>query len=215
MIKKLLLFIFLYSFQFVSSQEIYLYTGKNFTNYHYKNVLGETSPIIDRKNKSHFEEGHHYEIGYVKHFKKTPLTYIVGLNLNEFNSKYFLPNTSSLYTWKTKYIGIQNLAAYTFFKTKNGFDISIKGGFNVSTLLNAEQSANDIYYDISKNDDFSGIIIQSSIGLSVKYKVSERISLNLGYNLSTVINATENAKSELRFSNNQIEFGINIPLNQK
>jgi hypothetical protein len=214
MTKKLLLFICFCTFQFISAQEIYLYTGKNFTSYHYKNAIGESSTILDKKNKSHFEEGHYYEIGYVHHFKNTKITYIGGLTLNEFNTKYFISNTSSLYTWKTKYLGIQNLAAYPFFKTKNGFDASIKGGFIVSALLNAEQSANGIYYDISKNEDFSGIIIQSTIGISIQYKISERASLNLGYNLSTVINASENTMADTRFTNHQIQFGINVPLNQ-
>ena len=78
--QKLLLLISFFTFQFIIAQEIYLNTGKNYTSYHYKNAIGESSSILNRKNISHFNEGNHYEIGYVYHFKNSKISYIVGLS---------------------------------------------------------------------------------------------------------------------------------------
>ncbi|WP_366186309.1 hypothetical protein [Flavobacterium ovatum] len=212
MIKKLLPFIFLLALQSIVAQEIYLNTGENYTNYHYKDSFGNPNPIMSKDNKSHFEDGKYYEIGYIHHFKTSNLSYIVGLTLNEFNAKYFLPTTTEVYSWKTKYIGIQNLASFSVFKHQNKFNTSIKAGLCLSTLLSGEQNANGTYFDLSDQKDFSGILLQSTVGLSANYKISQSASLTLGYNLSTVVRTSNTSKESLYFTNSQLQFGIQFPL---
>jgi hypothetical protein len=211
MIKKLLLLIVILVIQSVSSQEIYLHTGKNYTNYHYKDANGNANPIISKKNKSHFEAGNHYELGYIHYFKKSNLAYIAGLTLNEFNAKYVLYNTFETYSWKTKYIGIQNFASFSFLKPQSKLNANIKAGISLSTLLTGEQYANGTTYDLSNQDDFSGIVLQSTIGLAVHYKISTSTSLSLGYNLSTVVKTSKTSDESLYFTNNQLQFGIHFP----
>ncbi|GIZ09081.1 hypothetical protein [Flavobacterium sp. UMI-01] len=211
MIKKLLIFTLFLVFNTINSQEIYLYTGKNFTNYHYKDANGNSNGIITKTNKSHFEGGSHYEAGYIHHFKNNNLSYIAGITLNEFNATYFLSNSTEVYSWKTKYIGIQNLASFSFFNKRSNFNTSIKAGINLSTILTGEQYANGNYFDLSKNEDFKGILFQSIVGLNANYKISNSASLSIGYNLSTVVKTSKTSKESLYFTNSQLQFGIHFP----
>ncbi|WP_418264671.1 hypothetical protein [Flavobacterium faecale] len=212
MIKKLLICIFFFGFQSIDAQELFLFAGENFTHYHYKDSFGNANPIISKQNKSHFESGKHYDLGYIHHFEKSNLSYIGSITLNEFNAKYFLPTTTEVYFWKTKYIGIQNLASFSLFNSQSKFNTSIKAGISLSSLLSGEQNANGIYYNLTDQKDFSGLLLQSSVGVSANYKITNSASLTLGYNLSTVVKTSKTSNESLHFTNSQLQFGIQFPI---
>jgi hypothetical protein len=213
--KKILLFLVALFAQQVTAQEVYLHTGRNFTSYNYKTAEGRSVAFFDGKNRSNFYSGSSLEVGYVFNGNDgSPLTYMVGLTLNQFNAKYFIPANTDAITWKTDYLGVQGSVSYAFLKLDNGFDFSLKGGLNVAHFINGEQYSNGIYYDLSKETDFKGIVLQPVIGINVRRKISTICSLSLGYNVSIATNITSKSEESLGYRNSQVQLGIHIPLNE-
>lgn len=213
--KNFLFFLIVLMAQHLHSQEAYFNVGKNYTDFKYKNSKGGAVEIFDKKNKRSFEQGSSYEAGYSFNGEKHRLSYIVGLTLNEFNGKYLASGTSDAYTWKTQYVGIQNMVNYAIFRSKRGLEFGILCGFNVASFVGGEQYSNRLYYDISHQSVFGGVMVQSIVGINVKYKISSACALSLGYNLSTVVSAVNFTEDELGFNNNQFQFGIHLPINKK
>ena len=96
--KLLLIALIALSFQQIQAQEIYLQTGKNFTQYDYKSGT-DSSPSLQSGS------GNFYEIGYVMTLNNEKLKYAVGLSLNEYNS--LGGDINSSYSWNTQYMGIE------------------------------------------------------------------------------------------------------------
>ena len=213
--KKIFLILVVLLTQQLTAQEVYLQTGRNYTSYNYKTAEGESIPFFDGKNRSHFYGGSSFEMGYVFTSKeRSPLTYIVGLTLNQFNGKYFISGDTDASTWKTNYLGLQGSVSYVFLKLDSGFDFSLKGGLNVARFINGEQYSNKIYYDLSNQVDFKGMVLQPLIGINMQCKVSNICSLSLGYNVSSVVNISSKSEESLGYRNSQLQLGIHIPINQ-
>lgn len=201
--------------QQLTAQEIYLHTGRNFTSYNYKTAEGRAVPFFDGKNRSHFYSGSSFEVGYVFNSNElSSVTYMVGLTLNQFNAKYFISGNTDAITWKTDYLGAQGSISYSFLKLDKGFDFSLKGGLNIAHFINGEQYSNGIYYNLSNQADFKGIVLQPLLGINVRCKISNICSLSLGYNVSAVANINSKSEESLGYRNSQVQLGIHIPLNE-
>ena len=204
--KKILLLVLVsLTFQTIRSQEIYFNTGKNYTNYSFND---------SSKNNSNFKlqsgNGNFYEIGYTMPINYSTLNYSVGLCLNEFNA---VGNSlTNSYAWDTDYLGLTNAVNFTFFNNDN-FDISVKGGFGVSTIIYGKQKINDTYLDLISQKEFSGIFVQPLIGLQTKYNISNDNYLSFGYNFSKSINLFNKTDEHLSFNNHQLQFGIHFITN--
>ena len=88
-----------------------------------------------------------------------------------------------------------------------------KTGLNVSTLIYGKQEINGIYYDLMHQKEFSGIILESSLGLMVKYNISSYGGLSLGYDYCQSINLSNSSKEKLSFATNQVELGVHFNIN--
>lgn len=198
--KLVILVIIFCSYQKIQSQEVYLQTGKNFTNYDYKSNSSNTS-ILQAGT------GDFYEIGYVMTLKNEKFKYAFGLNLNEYNA--IAGNTVSSYSWNTQYLGVQNSFSVSLVK-KRGFEASANGGFGISTLIYGKQVINGEYFDLSSQKEFSGFWITNKLGVSASYNVDNDIYLSLGYAYSKSFNLSNNTDEKLSFNNNQIQFGVHF-----
>lgn len=198
---KLLLVFCFFTIQFVTAQEIYLISGKNFTSYDYKNSNGEANSNLRGGN------GNYYEIGY-EHILNKKISYLGGLTFNQFNANG--ANGVDTYTWNTNYLGVQNAIAYTLLKTSNELEIKLKASINTCTIIQGEQLINATYYDLTKQNEFTGILFQPGIGLQLKYVITDFFSLSLGYTTSKVF--TNASTESLSFVNNQVQFGLYFPL---
>ena len=194
------------------SQGIYFFHGRNSTSYSYRDNSNKKSPILNHENKSQIEAGKYYEAGFNFNGKKRKLSYMLSLTVSELNARYFISGTPNIYTWQTEYIGIQNVASFTFFRSKHGLELALKGGFNTMSLLRGEQIINGVFYNLKSEPDFAGIMIQPIIGLNLKYNCSNYFSLSLGLNRSTTVNVTEPSMEHIKFNNSQIQIGIYFPL---
>ena len=198
--KILILAVIVFSFQNMHSQEIYLLTGKNFTNYDYKSDAS-TTPSLQAGS------GNFYEIGYIMTMNNQKLKYAIGMNLNEYNA--IGGNSVSSYSWNTQYLGVQNTFSIAFVK-KSGFQASANGGLGIATLIYGKQNINGEYLDLSSQKEFSGLWLAPKLGLQASYNVDNDIYLSLGYAYSKIFNVSNSTQEKLSFNNNQIQFGVHL-----
>jgi hypothetical protein len=203
MIKNTLLILTLLSFSNLYSQEMYIKSGKNNTEFDF------TSPNNNSEISYRSGSGEFYEIGYLFNLKNQKLAYSVGLTYNQFNASASYLGSS--YTWETNYLGIQNILFYQLYETTD-IKVLILGGVNTATICRGDQFINTSYFNIKNNDEFSGIVLQPLLGASLKYFISDKISLSLGYNYSKAYNLSNNTEEKLIFNNSQFQFGMHIPI---
>lgn len=187
-------------FQNIQSQEIYLQTGKNFTQYDFKSNAG-SSPHLQAGS------GNFYEIGYIITLNNEKLKYAIGMSLNEYNA--IGGNAVNSYSWNTQYLGIQNTFSIAFVK-KSGFSASASGGLGIASLIYGKQNRNGEFLDLSSQREFSGLWIAPNLGLQASYNVDNDIHLSLGYNYSKNFNISNNSDDKLSFNTNKIQFGIHF-----
>jgi hypothetical protein len=200
--KLVLIALIVLSFQHIQAQEIYLQTGKNYTQYDYKSGT-DSSPSLQAGS------GNFYEIGYVMTLNNEKLKYAIGLGLNEYNA--IGGNAVSSYSWNTQYLGVQNTFSIAFVK-KRGFEASANGGLGISTLIYGKQNINGEYLDLASQKEFSGIWIAPKLGLTASYKIGNENYLSLGYAYSKSFNLSNSTDEKLSFNNSQIQFGVHFML---
>ncbi len=200
----LLLVLLITSFQ-LFSQEVYLNTGKNFTNYIYKNSFGQSN------SKLQTGTGNFYAIGLTLPFKNKKILYSYGLSLNEYNA--IGGDTANSYRWDAKYLGITGGLSYSFYPVNKDVIFLLNLGLNGSTILYGKQEINGAYYDLGHQKEFSGLTLGSSVGLQVKYPIPSFGYLSLAYNLCQSINLSNTSKEKVSFLTNQIQLGFHFPIN--
>jgi len=205
LLKNFLLFTFLVVSSQLFSQESYFLVGSNFTKYTFKSSGGDmTTPLQSGTGST-------YEMGYSLHIKEEKIYYSVGVALNDYNA--VAGSQSESYQWDTKYIGIQNAVSYNF-SISNNFQLSIKGGVNLATIIYGKQNINGAVYDLMGQDEFAGIFLSPFVGVETRYKVNDLGYLSLGYALSKSINPFNTSQEKLSFNTNQILFGIHFNINK-
>lgn len=209
MIKNYFLFLFLVVYCQVFSQEVFLNTGKNFTKYGYKNSNGQSNRNLQSGT------GNFYEVGLTKPFKDEHFIYSAGLSLNDYNA--IGGNKANAYRWETKYLGLKGGLAYSFFpfeySSVNNLDILLNAGIKGQFIIYGKQEIDDRYYDLVHNEEFSGLIVEPSIGFQVKYFISSFGFLSLGYNYCFGINVSNISEEKLSFYTHQIGLGFHFPIN--
>ena len=199
--KLVLLTLIIGSFQNIHSQEIYFYSGKNYTKYDFKDKTGTSSPSLQTGS------GNFYEIGYAMPLGNEKISYALGLNLNEYNA--LGSSTFNSYSWNTQYLGLKNSLSYSLFD-RNSFDVALSGGLTLATLIYGKQEINGTYLDLMKQKEFSGLIVQPFVGFQTRYNISNDGYLSFGYNFSKSFNVTNSTNEKLSFNNSQIQFGIHF-----
>lgn len=198
--KLLLLAVIVLSIQKIHSQEIYLLTGKNYTQYDYKSDTA-AAPSLQAGS------GNFYEIGYSMNLNNDKLKYAIGLALNEYNA--LGGSVANSYSWNTQYLGVQNTFSLAFVKVR-GFEGSANAGLGLSTLIYGKQNINGQYLDLSSQKEFSGIWMAPKLGIQASYNVDNDIYLSLGYAYSKSLNLSNSTEEKLSFNTNQIQFGVHF-----
>jgi hypothetical protein len=201
--KLLILIVIMCSLQSVHSQEVYFSAGKNFTTYDYKNSSGASNPNLKSGT------GNFFELGYVKPLKNEKFAYSVGLALNEYNNVG--GNSVNSYTWNTQYLGAQGGFTYSILD-RGDFDILPKFGLNMGTIISGKQTINGTYYDLTKEKEFSGLLITPSLGVQVKYNLSASGFISLGYSYCKGFNLSNSTDQKLSFNTNQLQFGVHYAI---
>lgn len=195
--KKLFLVTLFFTTCLLSAQGVFFKMGKNFTSFSYKN----TTPFTDKIKIN--GTGSSYELGYAMPLKYKDFSYLGSVTLNDYNAtgESDLNNLE----WKTTYIGVQNVVDYRFYDSFYFF-ISAQAGLNVSTMLYGKQQLNNATYNLTKNKDFSGLILQPVLGLNAKYYISKSGYLSLGCNFTKSMSLNPTPE-KVSFNTFQILFG--------
>lgn len=206
MIKNYFLLTFLLATTTIFSQEVYFASGKNYTKYLYKDANLQSNPTIQSGT------GNFYEIGYSKPFINNKIWYSLGLSLNDYNA--IGGNSANSYRWDTQYLGVQGGLSYQFYSfgatSKNKIDLLLKTRLNIATIIYGKQEINGIYYDLIHENEFSGIVLESSVGLTAKYAIPSFGALSLGYSFGQSINISNSSKEKISFSTNQLQLGVHF-----
>lgn len=209
MIKKCLLILLTFSGCYMQAQELFFTSGKNFTTYNYKNALGMSNPNLRSGDGSFYQFGMDFKLN--KSAASSKLSYAISVVYNQLNA---VGGTSTAdYSWKTNYLGVQNALNYTLFQNKDAFKVKTKLGVATSTIIKGEQYINNVVYDITKHEEFSGIIIQPNIGIDFQYAINKNIKISSGYEFSKAFNVSNSSAEDLSFTNNQIHFGLHFSIN--
>jgi outer membrane protein OmpA-like peptidoglycan-associated protein len=190
----------------IQAQEVYFYSGKNFTTYDFKNSSGNSNPNLKSGT------GAFYEVGYNKNLKYDRFSYSLAVALNEYNNTG--GNTANSYNWNTQYLGVQTRLYYSYLKGKD-YDLLSTIGLNASSLLSGKQQINGTYYDLTKEKEFTGFLLSPSIGLQFKYNVANLGYVSIGYNYVKSYNLTNTTNQKLGFTSNQLQFGVHFELKSK
>jgi hypothetical protein len=178
--------------------------GKNYTSFSYKN----TSPMTEKIKIN--GTGSSYELGYNLPLKYKDFSWSSSITLNDYNATG--ESRINNLEWKTSYIGLQNTIDYQFFDSFYFF-ISAQAGLNLSTIVYGKQQINNSANSLMGNKDFSGLLLQPTLGVNAKYYISKTGYLSLGCNLakSYSLNPTPDKVS---FNTYQILFGGYFELNK-
>lgn len=213
--KLLLIFIAFLSISNLYAQDIFIQAGKNVTSYDFVT----NQPVSPTPPDYRVGTGNFYEIGFSpkRSVKKGPIqnvTYLVSLTYNEFNAEASKDLNS--YAWKTSYLGLQNVIEYAFFEARTGVKLSLNAGLNAATIIKGDQFINNVFYDVTTNEEFSGLTLQGIIGFNSTYPISRDVTCNLGCNYSKAYNNTINSEfTQLTLNTVQFKFGIHYLLKQK
>jgi hypothetical protein len=206
MFKTHFLFLLLFTGCNLQAQELFFSNGKNFTKYDYKNSFGNTNSNLRSG------EGSFYQLGLDFKLNKATdkLSYAFSVVYNQFNAEG--GTSSANYSWKTNYLGVQNALNYTLFQNSKSFKVKTKLGIATSTIIKGEQHINNVVFDITNNEEFSGITIQPNVGVDFQYAINPNIRISAGYEFSKAFNVSNTSSEELSLTNNQIHFGLHFPL---
>jgi len=204
MMKKRILFLFCLFSSTIFSQGVFFKMGKNYTSFSYKN----TSPMTEKIKIN--GTGSSYELGYNLPLKYKDFSWSSSITLNDYNATG--ESRINNLEWKTSYIGLQNTIDYQFFDSFYLF-ISAQAGLNLSTIVYGKQQINNSANSLMGNKDFSGLLLQPTLGVNAKYYISKTGYLSLGCNLakSYSLNPTPDKVS---FNTYQILFGGYFELNK-
>lgn len=209
MTKNYFLLTFLLATTITFSQEVYFATGKNYTKYLYKDANLQSNPNIQSGT------GNFYEVGFVKPLVNKNILYSFGISLNDYNA--IGGNTANSYRWDTQYLGVHGGLLYNFYSfaanSKNKIDFLVKARLNASTIIYGKQEINGIYYDLINEKEFSGIVLEPSVGLMGKYAIPSFGALSLGYNFCRSINVSNSSEEKISFSTNQLQLGVHFNIN--
>jgi len=203
--KFYLLLILLLAISNSYSQEVYILTGTNFTNY---NFSTQVEPMNTKLQEG---TGSFYEVGYDFSLNSDALSYSAAVTLNEYNA--LAGSLANTYSWQTKYAGAQMSLNYLHKVTKR-FKLGLRAGVNLSKIVYGKQNSNGVIYDLLDQKEFSGIYFSYFGGASANYKLNDSGYLSIGYGYSNGLNTANSTQEKIIFNNQQILFGIHFNINK-
>ena len=204
--KKWSIFLILILYYSVHGQEIYLKTGKNYTNYKYTSFSPLPSSIDLNAGQGVF-----YEFGINNFFKKEGvLGYKIGFSLNEYNA--IASSISNFYSWNTSSMGVQGMAFFRPIK-KSRLNLDLFGGLLFNKMIYGKQIINNTVYDLHSSNEFNGIYVHPIVGTELGIRCIDKMSILIGYQFSFSTGVLQNRlREQTTFINHQIQFGIQYKL---
>ena len=212
--KSIYISFFLFCTISVFSQEMYFLSGKNFTKFSFRE-LSNSTPIQLQAGS-----GNYYEVGIANSIEDQPFFYSGAINLQEYNA--IGGDAVSKYTWNSQYIGAKISGYYPLLTShcncynETSWNVLVVASLNALTLLDGQQTITssyyntNSYYDLNKNAEFTGLFLQPSLGLQVKYSMFSYGAVSFGYSYNKAFNLINSTNEKLGFNSHQLQFGIHL-----
>lgn len=184
------------------AQEMYFRSGLNHTTYDFKDQNGL------KVNGLQPGLGSSFGLGVGIPLAQEWLKYEFGLSIDSFNATGGDVNNN--YSWNTTYGGVKNTLA--FFPTSGELSVGVLATLGTMRMLNGSQVINNARYELLKNPEFSGILLQPGLGVSASYNIFNQGYLSLQYDYSRTIRLGQQTEEKLTYLTNRILFGIHFQL---
>jgi hypothetical protein len=185
------------------AQRAYFSTGTNFSTFNFTSQTPMSTPLQSGT-------GSNYEMGLSKILKPENLSYSIGVNLNEYNA--VAGDFANSYSWNTKYVGLNNSIEYSIPIIKN-FRVIFQGGLNLSTIVYGKQAINGAYFDLAKQEEFSGLNLTPHVHLAFTAPIKDLGFMSLGYCINKSYFLMNNSEEKLSITTNQFVFGLHFNIN--
>jgi hypothetical protein len=185
------------------AQRAYFSTGTNFSTFNFTSPSPMSTPLIGGTGSNH-------EMGLSKILKPENLSYSIGVNLNEYNA--LAGDFANSYSWNTKYVGLNNSIEYSI-PIINNFRVIFQGGLNLSTIVYGQQAINGAYFDLAKQEEFSGLNITPHVHLAFTAPIKDLGFMSLGYGINKSYFLMNNSEEKLSITTNQFVFGLHFNIN--
>lgn len=188
----------------MTSQQIFMETGKNASSFIYKNSQGETLKNMQSTTHSFLN------IGF-----RTPL-FDDKLNAN-FGLGHFSYGTigsdealDGILEWNTDYLEFSTGVDYSLFAIGDA-SFYLKGLFSAGMFLKGNQTLNNELFNLKNADDFNHGMFSFKAGAGFIFSVSERLSFYVQYLIGKSLNQSGNTDHEsLRIKSHNIGLGVMI-----
>jgi len=182
------------------AQRAYFSTGANFSTFNFFSSSPMSTPL---KNGT----GSNHEMGVSITLKPENLSYSVGVNLNEYNA--MAGDFANSYSWNTKFLGLNNSIEYSISRIGD-FSVIFQGGLNLSTIVYGKQAINGAYFDLVKQEEFSGISITPHVHIACTAPIKNFGFMSLGYGINNSFFPMNNSSEKLSIRTNQLVFGLHF-----
>lgn len=186
-----------------TQEGLYFNLGKSFSSFNYKNRSAFTTTLPINGVGAVYEIGYSLPLKYESYKIFKDFRYSGSVTLNDYNAIAESPVNNL--EWKTTYLGLQNTIDYQFYDAFHFF-LSAKAGLNVSTILSGKQTINNSVYNLVRQNEFSGLILQPVVGIYAKYYLTKNGYLSMGCNLSKSLKLVNNS-DHVSINTTQILFG--------
>lgn len=188
----LILVFFLWSLSSVA-QIHHFEVAKSFTQYFYKNSLGE--------NTSRFTPVNGNKFGFFLKTNKERLFY--GLNYQEQNTRG--GNGAQIYEWETRYIGPQ---LKWLLPSKDKLQISLSMG--TMFLLQGIQYIDGTQIQLKKNKEFNGLWFHPAVALNYSIIELTGLAIKVNYQINPSFKLGDQGREKLYFLSHH--FGVQFSL---
>lgn len=204
--KKLIFFILLFLSSIVQAQDIFFETGLNSTSYKFKDKDGVQLNSLIPKTGTSFHLGVGLPVlNDLLRFNDL-LRYELGLTVDAYNSSNEDPFTN--YSWNTTYGGVKN--SLGFFPLADEFAFGFIAHLGFSKILSGTQLINNASYSLRTHPEFSGLMVQPGLGLTISYNFLNDTFLSLQYDYSKSFRFSDTQEERLSFTTNRILIGVHI-----
>lgn len=209
-----IVFILLFSFISVFSQDFMMEAGKIIGSFYYKNSNDVKMTNLSMSNQNSYGIAFAYPI--IKPFFK-----IVGnLTYQSFNVKGNDTLLGNFYEWNANFFSPNLLFHYEFvnsdifYYNKNGFSFYIMAGVSTDFLIGGKQNINNSIIRLNGVEQFDKPFFFAKGGLGTKYYVSQTIQIYFQYlgGMSFLVFGNYTNQEKLRLISHNISIGLSVNL---
>ena len=193
----------------VNGQQVYLEAGVESAYFKdYVNIMGENTLDLNYSKSYDF----FLESGYRFNIYKDRLKGDLGLSYNNYkiNTGFYSGTESIPLTYNLTYVSLKTGINFSIVNEPR-FKLQVHTHLSHDWLITGRSKYQDVVNDIYKDNTFDRTFIRFHKGLSAEYKVSDRMSTYVKYNIADSLreeNKDSSIKEKYTFHTDAISFGI-------